>query len=202
MNTFSRAYPPIQQKYAALWRAFFAASHYNSCAEESVDPEISQAELAVLEALKNLGIPFHRFTHPAVYTVEEADRYWGEIHAVHCKNLFLRNQKGDKHYLLVAISTKRIDLKALGNQINVPKPSFASEERLMRYLGLTTGAVSPFGLLNDREATVRLLLDDELKAAEEVAFHPNVNTATVTLRFSDFERFVTSTNHTIQFVKV
>ena len=48
-----------------------------------------------------LGIAFTRFTHPPVFTVEEAERYWADIPAAHCKNLFLRNAKGTRHYLVV-----------------------------------------------------------------------------------------------------
>ena len=138
-----------------------------------------------------LGIAYERFEHPPVPTVEEAEKHWAGIDAAHCKNLFLRNQKGNRHYLVIIAHTKRADLRAVANQIGDGKLSFASPERLMTYLGVTPGSVSPAGLINDREHHVRVFLDRDLKTAARISFHPNVNTATLTVSFADFQRFLT-----------
>ena len=106
--------------------------------------------------------------------------------ATHCKNLFLRNQKGNRHYLVVLEHSKRADLKAVADQIGDGKLSFASPERLMTHLGLTPGSVSPFGLINDRDHAVRVVLDRDLKSADALAFHPNINTATFVIAAADF----------------
>jgi len=137
-------------------------------------------------------VTFQRFEHPPVFTVEQALEHWAGIDAVHCKNLFLRNKKGDRHYLVVAAHTTTVDIAALAERVGESRLSFASPERLAAQLGLTPGAVSPFGLINDRTGGVRVILDRNLRSAARVGFHPNVNTATVVLAFTDFERFLAS----------
>jgi Ala-tRNA(Pro) deacylase len=159
-------------------------------------------EREVAEALAALGITCERHVHPPAATVEEAVQYWAAIEAMHCKNLFLRNQKGDRHYLLIVAHTKRVDLRAIAGQIGDGKLSFASPERLRTYLGTSPGSVSPFGLIHDFDAHVRLFLDRDLKAAERVSFHPNVNTVTLVLGRSDFERFLSSRRNPVRYVDV
>ncbi len=112
---------------------------------------MTDQEAAVAARLRELGIEYTRHEHPPVATVEEAEAHWAGIDATHCKNLFLRNQKGNRHYLVVLTASKRADLRAVADQIGDGKLSFASPERLMTHLGLTPGSVSPFGLINDRE---------------------------------------------------
>jgi Ala-tRNA(Pro) deacylase len=151
---------------------------------------MTDQEQAVLNALTDLGIGFERFEHPPVFTVEQALEHWAGIDATHCKNLFLRNKKGDRHYLVVAAHTTPIDIASVAARVGDAKLSFASADRLMARLGLTPGAVSPFGLLNDREKAVLVVLDRRLRDAARVGFHPNVNTATVVLSLPEFERFL------------
>jgi Ala-tRNA(Pro) deacylase len=159
-------------------------------------------ERAVLDALTALGIAFERHEHPPVATVEEAQHYWGGLDAVHCKNLFLRNKKGDRHYLVVIEHRKHADLRVLAARLGDDRLSFGSPDRLLRHLGLEPGAVSPFGLLNDRAHRVRLVLDADLKDAARVAFHPNVNTATVVLEGRDFFRFLEWSGHAPTFLSM
>src|SRR5438093_5751622 len=116
-------------------------------------------EQAVRRRLDELGIAFERYAHPPVATVEEAEQHWAGIDATHCKNLFLRNQKGTRHYLVILKHTKKADLRAVADQIGDGKLSFASPERLMTHLALTPGSVSPFGLIHDAHHHVRLAID-------------------------------------------
>ena len=157
-------------------------------------------ELPVFECLRSLEIPYERYEHPPVRTAEDGDVHWVGIDAVHCKNLFLRNQKGDRHYLLVVVHTKRVDLRGVATQIGDGKLSFASPERLVKYLGVTPGSVSPFGLIHDHERHVRVFLDRDLRRGERISFHPNINTATITLRFADFERYLAACGHPTLYV--
>jgi Ala-tRNA(Pro) deacylase len=152
--------------------------------------------------LHELGIAYEAHDHPAVATAEAAKAYWTGIDAMHCKNLFLRNQKGTRHYLVVLEYSKRADLRAVANQIGDGKLSFASPERLMAHLGLTPGSVSPFGLINDATHSVRVALDQDMKAAERVSFHPNINTATLVVGRADFMRFLEACGNAVQFVAV
>ena len=147
-------------------------------------------EQSVYEALSELGITYARREHPAVFTVEEASAHWVGIPGAHCKNLFLRNKKGNHHYLVIAECSKRVDLRALAKLFGDDRLSFASDERMMRFLGLLPGAVSPFGLLQDDKHEVIVVLDEDLAAAEAVSFHPNVNTATLTISYADLIKFI------------
>jgi Ala-tRNA(Pro) deacylase len=137
-----------------------------------------------------------------VATVEEATAHWAGIDATHCKNLFLRNQKGTRHYLVILVATKKADLRAVADQIGDGKLSFASPERMMTYLGVTPGSVSPFGLINDRDHVVRVALDRDFKTSERLAFHPNINTRTITLSTADFMRFLSACGNPVQHVTV
>jgi Ala-tRNA(Pro) deacylase len=159
-------------------------------------------EQPVYERLHELGIAYTRHEHPPVATVDEAEAHWAGIAATHCKNLFLRNQKGDRHYLVVLKHLKRADLRALADQIGDGKLSFGSPERLMAHLGLTPGSVSPFGLIHDRPHAVRVVLDRDLKTAERLSFHPNINTVTLTVSAADFFRFLDSCGNTVRFVTI
>ncbi len=150
----------------------------------------TEAEARVYEYLEKTGITYQRNEHPPVYTVEEASRFWREIEGTHCKNLFLRNNKGNRHYLVVMEQSKKVDLKQLADKTGAGKLSFASPERLKRFLGLETGAVSPFGLINDQDKAVCVVLDRNLKQGEKINFHPNVNTATITISYADFMVFL------------
>ena len=159
-------------------------------------------EQRVVARLQELGIAVTRHEHPLVATVDEAEKYWADINATHCKNLFLRNQQGTRHYLVILKHSKKADLRAVADQIGDGKLSFASPERLMTHLGLTPGSVSPFGLIHDRDHSVRVALDRDLKTADRVSFHPNINTVTLTLTFQDFEKFLDECGNVVQYVTV
>jgi Ala-tRNA(Pro) deacylase len=152
--------------------------------------------------LAELRIAFERHEHPAVATVDEAKVHWSGIDATHCKNLFLRNQKGNRHYLVVLEHSKTADLRAVADQIGDGKLSFASPERLMTHLGLTPGSVSPFGLINNRDHAVRVVLDRDLKSATRLSFHPNINTATYVVSAGDFARFLEACGNSVQHVSM
>jgi Ala-tRNA(Pro) deacylase len=162
---------------------------------------ITPQEQQVQEALAALGIVFTRHEHPPVATADEAETHWAGIDATHCKNLFLRNQKGNRHYLVILKHPKRADLRSVADQIGDGKLSFASPERLMTHLGLTPGSVSPFGLINDASHDVRLFLDHDLKS-ERISFHPNINTVTFVLAFADFERFLASCGNPVKYITI
>ncbi|MGD0622787.1 MAG: prolyl-tRNA synthetase associated domain-containing protein [Thermacetogeniaceae bacterium] len=162
---------------------------------------MTENEKKVFDTLDELGISYVRHEHEPVFTIEEGSKLdTGD--GRHCKNLFLRNIKGDSHYLLIVDNTKRIELKNLSKLIGSTALSLASEERLFRYLGLTRGAVSPFGLLNDRDREVKVLIDRDLTGRNKLCFHPNVNTATVIISFHDLKRFLDRCGNEICYVQV
>jgi len=163
---------------------------------------ITDQERRVRERLLELGIPFERHEHPPVPTVEEAEKHWAGIDATHCKNLFLRNQKGDRHYLVILVHSKKADLRGVAAQIGDGKLSFGSPERLMRCLGLTPGSVSPFGLINDHDHRVRVFLDRDLQSAARLSFHPNINTVTLVISSADFQRFLEAAGNRVERIAI
>jgi Ala-tRNA(Pro) deacylase len=163
---------------------------------------MTDQESLVVARLGELGIAYTRHEHPPVATVEEAEQHWAGIDATHCKNLFLRNQKGARHYLVILVHSKKADLRRVADQIGDGKLSFGSPERLSRYLGLTPGSVSPFGLINDRERAVRVVLDRDLRSVDRLSFHPNINTVTFTIAAADFRRFLEVCGNPVQYVSV
>jgi len=162
----------------------------------------NEIEQAVYRTLDGLAIRYDRHEHPPAFTVDQAEQCWAGLDAAFFKNLFLRNQKGNRHYLLIVNHDKRVDLRAVAEQIGDGKLSFASPERLMTHLGVTPGSVSPFGLIHDAAHHVRVVIDRDLKTAERVSFHPNVNTVTLVLTRLDFERFLESRGNSVQFVTI
>jgi Ala-tRNA(Pro) deacylase len=140
--------------------------------------------------LEELKIEYELYEHPPVFTVPEAEQYWGTIEAIHCKNLFVRNEKGNKHYLIVVESSKTVDLKSLRHILNEKNLSKASTERLTKYLGVEEGSVSPLGLINDTTKHVKLILDNDLKHSEKIGVHPNINTETIVIARDDLFRFI------------
>lgn len=160
--------------------------------------------MEVLEKLKELNIDFKLIEHEAVYTMEEIDNLGKDFFegAQNCKNLFVRDQKGKKHFLIVISEAKRANLSEIAEKIGSTKLSFASEERLMKYLKLTPGAVSPLAVINDENSEVEVVLDEDLKKEEKLAVHPNINTATVILKPEDLEKYILSCNNKVKYISM
>ncbi|MDI6844542.1 MAG: prolyl-tRNA synthetase associated domain-containing protein [Candidatus Saccharicenans sp.] len=164
--------------------------------------EIIPEERRVLDILESLGIRWVRFSHPPVFTMEESSRFWQEHGGAHCKNLFIRNYRGNRHYLVIVRGEKKVNLKWLTRKLDEDRLSFASPERLSRYLGLTPGAVSLFGLINDGQKEVRVVVDRDLLKETELNFHPNVNTSTIRISREDFLKFLEWSGHQVIFLEM
>lgn len=153
--------------------------------------------------LEKHGLGYVMHTHPPLPTIELALEYWKEIDSTHCKNLFFRNHKGNRHYLVVFECHKELAIHSLERMLKQGKLSFASPERMERCLGLLPGSVSPLGLIHDMDLDsanpkelfpnghrVKLFLDKDLRTSEKISFHPCDNTASVVLSNADFMRFL------------
>ncbi|HNY01925.1 MAG TPA: prolyl-tRNA synthetase associated domain-containing protein [Bacteroidales bacterium] len=147
------------------------------------------------KTLERLEIPFEYYEHPPAPTIEQAMLYWKDIEAAHCKNLFFRNHKGNRHYLVIIEHRCDLSIHDLEQRLKQGKLTFASAERMQRYLGVTPGSVTPFGLLNDHERHVHLFIDENLRKYGRISFHPCINTASIVIAFSDFEKFLSFTGH-------
>ena len=156
----------------------------------------------VYDYLARLGIAYDYYEHPEAPTIEIAAQYYRGEGTVLCKNLFFRNHKGNRHYLVIMDSRHEMDIHDIEHRLHQGKLSFASPERMMRYLGVRPGSVSLFTLVNDVNHEVTLFVDSELRKAEKVSFHPNDNTATIVIRQEDFIRFLEATGNRYEFVEL
>lgn len=148
----------------------------------------------LLAYLEQLGIDAPTFEHPPVFTVEEAKALRGELAGAHTKNLFLRDKKG-RMWLVTVLEDREIDLRALAESLGHKRFSFGSAERLMRYLGVAPGSVTPFGVFNDSGGAVRVAFDTGLHDFDAWNFHPLVNSMTTTVRPEHMVRFLDAVDH-------
>ena len=151
--------------------------------------------------LKALGIETTTRDHAPVHTVEEAQALRGEIPGGHCKNLFLKDDKGAL-WLIVCLEEAQIDLKAAPARIGSRRLSFGKPELLMEVLGVAPGSVTPFGLINDAGTRVNVVLDATMMAHELLNYHPLENNATTTIRAADLLAFIRSCGHEPRIVAV
>lgn len=156
----------------------------------------------ILEKLKSLEIAFELVEHAPAFTMDEYNALGFNPNDEICKNLFLRDYKGTRHMLVVLKGSKHADLGLIRDEVDSSKLSFASDERLAKYLDVKKGSVSPLGLINDETGAVEVYFDEDLKDAARLGFHPNDNTATVFLPFSAVQKYIESTGHTVRFIKV
>lgn len=154
---------------------------------------------ALLERLRCMGISVTTRHHPPVFTVDEAKALRGDIEGAHVKNLFLRDKKGAM-WLVVCREDRVLDLTSLAAQIGSKRLSFGSADRLMQYLGVIPGAVSPFAVVNDVDCAVRVVLDRDLMAESPWNFHPLDNAMTTSIAPDDMLRFLTAEGHPPTFI--
>jgi Ala-tRNA(Pro) deacylase len=166
------------------------------------NPAKMRGDPKLYELFERLGIGFDYYEHPPVPTVEEAALYWKDIEATHCKNLFFRNHKGNKHYLVILEYSHSLAISDLEQRLKQGKLTFASPKRMMKYLGVTPGSVSPLGLVNDQESHVHLFLDENLQYSKTISFHPCINTASLVVKYSDFLRFLKHLGNTYEYVRL
>ena len=152
--------------------------------------------------LETLGIAFEYYEHPEAPTIEIAMKYWKDLAATHCKNLFFRNHKGNRHYLVILDHMQSMSIHDLEKKLRQGKLTFASDQRMQKYLGLAPGSVTPFGLMNDTDHHVYVFLDENLKKSERISFHPCINTASIIVSWTDFLRFLDQTGNSYEFVNL
>ena len=145
----------------------------------------------VKDYLKSQNIEFKYFGHAPVFTCEDVEvcEAYKSIRGIHSKNLFLKDRKSKIFYLVILPAEKSLNLANI-EAITGNKIKFANEVDLQTILGLTKGAVSPFGLINDSEKQTKVLIDKVIWEADFVSFHPNINTATIELTGKDFQKYI------------
>ncbi|MHA1673973.1 MAG: prolyl-tRNA synthetase associated domain-containing protein [Promethearchaeota archaeon] len=158
------------------------------------------AEIA--QWLEKHNIQYKLYKHPAVFTVAEAQIHCSHVPGLACKNLFVKDSKTGKFYLITAPSLKRFRLNTVRKIIGAKKLHFASPDQLMEKLGLISGAVSPLGLLNNIQKDVTFIIDQEIWRTEMSSFHPNTNEETLTLTIENFHRFVEAVENIYQIIDI
>lgn len=156
----------------------------------------------VLAYLQEKGITHTWYSHDEAPTIEIARTQWRNDRSKHCKNLFFRNHKGNRHYLVILDCEQALDIHDLEHRLHQGKLSFASPQRMEKYLGLTPGSVSPFGLINDTENHVHLFIDSNLQQQESLSFHPNDNHATVVITQQEFMRYLKEVGNSYEFIEL
>lgn len=144
----------------------------------------------VYQTLINMGISYDYYEHPEAPTIEVASKFYRGEGTTLCKNLFFRNHKGNKHYLVIMDSHYEMNIHDMEHHLKQGKLSFASEQRMSKWLGLKPGSVSLFGLVNDTLHEVHLFVDRSLLNAEKVSFHPNDNRASLVITKEDMLKFI------------
>jgi Ala-tRNA(Pro) deacylase len=156
----------------------------------------------LFEALDRLGISHRTVKHPPLFTVEQSRALRGQIPGGHTKNLFLRDKKY-AIYLVVASEDADIDLKSLHRRLGASgRFSFGSSDLMQEVLGVTPGAVTPFGVINDREGRVTVILDAPMMEHETLNYHPLDNTMTTAIARDDLVKFLESTGHSPRIERV
>ena len=156
----------------------------------------------IYKFLDSIDVTYERFDHTAVFTVSEAKRLSPEIDGASTKNLFLRDKKGIRHFLVTVPQDKQVDLRELSSILETSRLSFASPERLRKYLGIDPGSVSLLALLNDSEKKVEVFVDNEIWDSELILCHPLINTSTLAVPRDGMRQFLKQTGHNLRLVEV
>ena len=156
----------------------------------------------VYDYLSRIGVDFDYYEHPEAPTIEVASKYYRGEGTTLCKNLFFRNHKGNRHYLVIMDSRHEMDIHSVERMLRQGKLSFASPERMMKYLGVRPGSVSLFNLVNDIAHDVFLFVDIKLTEASKVSFHPNDNRASLVISGQDMMKFIHSIGNNFELINL
>ena len=154
---------------------------------------LTRAEL--FACFDRLGIGHTTYDHPPLHTVEDGLTYWANIPGGHAKNLFVKDKKS-RLFLISLRKDAALDIKHVQVAIGASgRVSFCSAEQLMEHLGILPGSVTPFGVINDTEGAVTVVLEKALMALDPVHFHPLENTATTAVLSNGLLAFLRATRH-------
>lgn len=156
----------------------------------------------VIDVMESMNIQYNIIEHPAVYTIDEIDKLNIDSNNEVVKNLFVRDDKKRRYFLIVLQKNKQVNLKEIRNELNCGRLSFASEEDLKKYMGLSKGSVSPFGILNDIDCRVEVVFDKDILLFERIGVHPNDNTATVWISPKDLELIIENHGNNIIYLNI
>lgn len=154
-------------------------------------------EKMAYDLLAEHAIPFERVDHPAIVSVRDTDVI---LEGQQVKNLFLKNKKGSRYYLVILHDEKQADIKAIADQLGESRLSFASAERVEDMLHVLPGTVTPFSLLFDEAKKIEVVVDVSVDQRLTVGFHPFINSTTLNIPYVDFERLMLALDHPIRVI--
>ncbi len=160
-----------------------------------------QTQEELLKKLSEADIEYTNHEHPAVFTVEEADKHHAGIKGVHSKNLFFKDKKKNL-FLVVTLSDKPINIKEVAKKIGAKSPSFGKPDLLAEVLGVIPGSVTPFAVINSGNHNIKVVLDEEMMENDLLNFHPLVNTATTTISSKDLIKFMDNCKQDIEIIRL
>lgn len=142
------------------------------------------------------GLAVSTVDHEPVFTVAESGDLHERIPGGHTKNLFLKDKKG-RLFLVVALHDATINLKKIHEVIGGQgRVSFGNADLLMQVLGVLPGSVTPFALINDRDAQrVTPVFDAAMMRHSVLNFHPLQNNATTAISNSGLLAFARACGH-------
>ena len=159
-------------------------------------------ENEVYRLLDKLNIQYTKIEHPPLFTCEDNEKYNIKFDAMVCKNLFIRNSNKSQYYLVALPLEKRVDLKLLQLILEEKRLSFGNENALEQKLGVKTGSVSIFNIINLKDKDIILVLDEDILRCEKVGLHPNINTATVIFNPKEITKILEHYNVEYKFIKI
>lgn len=154
----------------------------------------------VYETLKEINVDFEYFESPKDFSNEDDGQFWNKINATRCKNLFMRNHKGNRHFLIISDYYRDIKIKVLEDKLKKGKISFASQKRIDKWLKGTPGAISVFNLFNDKENHVEVFIDISLKNKLKLTFLPNQLNALLAISNEDFIKILDFSGNKYEFI--
>lgn len=154
----------------------------------------------VYQALDELNIEYEYYESPRDFSSEDDGEFWRRIGACRCKNLFMRNHKGNQHYLLIADYYSDIDIHAIEHKLKQGKLSFASQERIDKWIKGVIGAISVFSLLNDEQNHTIVFVDKTLLEKQRLTFLPNRLNALISISVADFVKILDYSGNRYEFI--
>ena len=156
----------------------------------------------ILSSLGEFGFEHQLFEHPAVFTCKEAEEHLGHIEAMGTKNLFLKEEKGPRIFLVTVPDSKRVDMNKLKSELGSSRLSFGSAELLWECLGVEPGSVTVLGILNDPQQKVELFIDQAVIEASRIQAHPLRNTASLTFRPAELTKLLSRFERDLKIISV
>lgn len=156
----------------------------------------------VINHIEGMNIQYDMIEHEAVNTIDEMDELNIDINNEIVKNLFVRDDKKKRYFLIVLKKNKQVNLKEIRNELNCRPLSFASEEDLKKHMELSKGSVTPFGVLNDTDCRVEVVLDKDILSFKRIGVHPNDNTATIWISPKDLEIIIKNHGNSIIYLNI